>query len=155
MALDSPLQSAHPASAAQDPHAPAAPETVGHAATTAAAPLGPGQAAPPAAEPAAAQGPAAARTQNARDAATASATGAAAPAAAQDVDKLLASDEVLPAPEVMQDDSSFPKQEAGIGDDEKHAVAALLAAASGVSSGDAAPMHDLQAGLGAAGQSLS
>ena len=93
MALDSPLQSAHPASAAQDPHAPAAPETVGHAATTAAAPLGPGQAAPPAAEPA--------------------------------------------------------------GDDEKHAVAALLAAVSGVSSGDAAPMHDLQAGLGAAGQSLS
>ncbi len=71
------------------------------------------------------------------------------------MDKLLASDEVLPAPEVMQDDSSFPKQEAGIGDDEKHAVAALLAAASGVSSGDAAAMHDLQAGLGAAGQSLS
>ena len=47
------------------------------------------------------------------------------------------------------------KQEAGMGYDEKHAVAALLAAASGVSSGDAAAMQDLQAGLGAAGQSSS
>ena len=155
MALDSPPQLAHPASAAQDPRAPAAPDAAGSAATTAAAPVGLGQAAAPAAEPAAAQEPAAARTQDAGDIATAPATGAAAPAAAQDVDKLLASDEVLPAPEVMQDDSAFPKQEAGMGDDEKHAVAALLAAASGVSSGDAAAMQDLQAGLGAAGQSIS
>ena len=152
MALDSLPPAAQPASATQDPCAPAAPEA---AVTTAATLLGPGQAAAPAAEPPAAQEPAAASTQDACDAATTPAPGAAAPAAAQDVDKLLASDEVLPAPEAMQDDSSFPKQEAGMGDDEKHAVAALLAAASGVSSGDAAAMQDLQAGLGPAGQSIS
>ena len=150
MVLDSPPQMAQPAGTPQDPPAPAALEEAGCAVTTAAAPVGPGQAAAPAAEPAAAQGPAAAHLLHGTAAALA--PGAAAPAAAQDVDKLLASDEVLPAPEAMQDDNTFPKQEAGMGDDEKHAVAALLAAASGVSSGDAAAMQDLQAGLGAAGQ---